>query len=315
MAADCQFPDANSPGLMNLQLAALCRLPIQLSFSITASNRIGNPTASCHLPSNKNLRIGIWLPFASCLFRCYALKPSQFELASGCQLPFAIAINKILRIGNWLPFASCLYSFNSYKPSQIKLATGCQLAVANLPGFTNWQLAAVCRLPIYLLFSLTASNRISICPPVVRPIHLRIGIWLPLGSCLFSCYALHPSQNRIGIWLPVASCQFTRICELASGCRLLVAYSALIVLNPLKSNRHLAVSCHFVRTDELANSCLLPVAYSPVILYNCLKSNWHLTASCQLPIHKNLQIGIWLSFASCLFSCYAQNPSRVEMAL
>ena len=147
-----------------------------------------------------------------------------FSIRIGIWLPVALPIHKNLRIGNWLPFASCLYSFNSYKPFQIILATGCQLAVANLPGFTNWQLAAVCRLLIHLLFSLTASNRIGIYLPVVRPIHLRIGIWLPLGSSLFSCYALNPSQIelasascqlpihknlRTGIWLPFASCLFT----------------------------------------------------------------------------------------------------------
>ena len=113
-----------------------------------------------------------------------------------------------------------------------------------------------------------------------------------------------------------ASCQFTRICELASGCFLPVSYLALIVL--FFSNRIgiclPGASCQFVRTAELANSCLLSVAYSLVILYNCLKSNWHLPVSCQLPIHKNLRIGIWLPFASCLFSYYALRPPRVELA-
>ena len=93
---------------------------------------------------------------------------------------------------------------------------------------------------------------------------------------------------------------------MASGCRLSVAYSAVMLQNPPESNWHLTASCHlsiqllsnttlsnrigiwlpviscrFARTDELATSCLLPVAYSPVILYN---SEIELTSDSQLSV-------------------------------
>ena len=232
------MPVANSPGLTNWQLVAVCRLPIHLLLYITASNRIGIslPVVRCRFTSLRIIII-IWLPFASCLFNCYE------------------------------------FSCYTLKPSWVELAFGCQMPFANSPGLTNWQVAALCRLPFHLLFSITTSNRIGIWLPVAScqlPIHknLRICIWLPFISCLFRCYALKTS-NRIGILLPVAICQFTRICALASGCCLPVAYSALIVLT--LSNWigiWLSVaSCQFARTDELATNCLLPVAYSPVILY------------------------------------------------
>ena len=76
----------------------------------------------------------------------------------------------------------------------------------------------------------------------------------------------------------------------------------------------LVASCQFARTDELAYSYRWPITYSPITLHNCLKSNRHLTASCRSPIHKNFQIGIWLPFFCCLFSCFALKPSEIELA-
>ena len=155
LASDCQLPDANSPGLTNLQLGDFCRLPNHLLFSTIASNRIGiwlpatrcqfartdefatsclipvaystvilynclkpnwHLTASCHWPINKNLRIGIWLPFANCLFRCCALNPSQFELASGCQLRCQFTRICELAIGCRLQVAfTALIAINPFK--------------------------------------------------------------------------------------------------------------------------------------------------------------------------------------------------------
>ena len=144
------------------------------------------------------------------------------------------------RISIWLPFAGFLSSFYCFKPSQIELAPGCQL-------------------PIH-------TNR-------------RISIWLPFAGFLSSFYCFKPSQIELasGCQLPVASCQFSQTGELASGCRLPVSYLAFIVLNPLKSN-------------------------------------WHLAASCQLPIHTNRRISIWLPFAGFLSSFYCFKPSQIELA-
>ena len=105
---------------------------------------------------------------------------------------------------------------------------------------SNWHLAASCQLPIH-------TNR-------------RISIWLPFAGFLSSFYCFKPSQI-----------------ELASGCRLPVSYLAFIVLNPLKSN-------------------------------------WHLAASCQLPIHTNRRISIWLPFACFLSSFYCFKPFKMELA-
>ena len=149
-----------------------------------------------------------------------------------------------MRIGIWLPFAKFVFNFTCFKLFQIELASGCQLPIHTnrrisiwLPfaGFlssfivlnplkSNWHLVASCQLPIH-------SNR-------------RISIRLPFAVFLSSFYSFKLSQIRIGIWLPVASCQFTQTGELASGCRLPVSYLAFIVLNPLKSNWHLAASFH-----------------------------------------------------------------------
>ena len=194
-------------------------------------------------------------------------------MASGCQLPVA----------------------NSQTG---ELASGCRLPVSYLafivlnPLKSNWHLAASCQLPIH------TNRRISIWLPFAGflssffcfkaqielasgcqlPIHTnrQISIWLPFAVFLSSFYCFKPS-NRIGIWLPVASCQFTQTGELASGCRLPVSYLAFIVLNPLKSN-------------------------------------WHLAASCQLPIHTNRRISIWLPFAGFLSSFYCFKPSQIELA-
>ena len=144
-------------------------------------------------------------------------------------------------------------------------ASGCRLqssystsiVVSSLKS--NWHLAASCQLPIH-------TNR-------------RISIWLPFAGFLSSFYCFKPSQIELasGCQLPVASCQFTQTGELASGCRLPVSYLAFIVLNPLKSN-------------------------------------WHLAASCQLPIHTNRRISIWLPFAGFLSSFYCFKPTQIELA-
>ena len=80
------LPVTKSPGLTNRQPAAFCWLPIHLLFPITASNGIA---FDCQLPVYKKFRVGIWLPFVSCLFFCYALNllKSNSHLAASCQLP------------------------------------------------------------------------------------------------------------------------------------------------------------------------------------------------------------------------------------
>ena len=71
----------------------------------------------------------IWLPYAGFLSSFYCFKPSQIELASGCQLPVANSHKQ----ANWhlAAVAGFLSSFYCFKPSQIELASGCQLPVAN----------------------------------------------------------------------------------------------------------------------------------------------------------------------------------------
>ena len=52
----------------------------------------------------------------------------------------------------------------------------------------------------------------------------------------------------------------------------------------------------------------------PLVVLNPLKSNWHLAASCQLPIYTNRRISIWLPFAGFLYSFYCFKPSQIELA-
>ena len=109
-------------------------------------------------------------------------------------------------------------------------------------------------------------------------------------------------SNRIGIWLPVASCQFSIISELASVCRLPISYLAFIGLKPLKSNWHLAASCQLPIHKNLRIGIWLPVANSLDFAY------WHLDAVCKMPFHLvfsitlSSRIGIWLPVASCQFT-------------
>ena len=241
-----------------------------------------------------------WLcRLSSCQFTQTACLPvsylAQIELASGCQLPVVlnrlpVSLAKTLsnwhlaascqlpihtnrRISIWLPFAGFAFlAFIVLNPNwhlQMRIASGCQLLlllafIVLNPLKSNWHLAASCQLPIH-------TNR-------------RISIWLPFAGFLSSFYCFKPSQSPIGTGkqfelhlAAVASCQFTQTGELASGCRLPVSYLAFIVLNPLKSN-------------------------------------WHLAASCQLPIHTNRRISIWLPFAGFLSSFYCFKPSQIELA-
>lgn len=146
------------------------------------------------------------------------------------------------------------------------------MPVANWPGLTNKQLVAFCWLPVHLLSSITASN--------------RIGIWLAAASCLFSCHALKASQI-----------------DLASRCRLLAANSPgrtnwkqaffcrwtiymWFLYSSLKSNLHLTASCQLPFLYILPVCIWLPFASC---LFNCYGFKvsqiliWQLTASCQLP--------------------------------
>ena len=161
-ASDCQLPVANSKEFENRHLAAVLLaaysavtlwklskridilLPVancQFARTVEEATRwflvvIYSPvilynclksnwqlTARWQLPIHKNLRNGIWLPFACCLFRCYAVKHYQIEFASDCKLP--VANSQDLQIGIWLPFAGFIFSFNRLKPSQLELASGC----------------------------------------------------------------------------------------------------------------------------------------------------------------------------------------------
>ena len=151
--------------------------PRVILYNCLKSNR--HLTASCRLPMHKTFQIGIGPPFVCCLFSCYALKPSQTELASDCQLSVANSPG----LTNLQPavFDGCLFTYYSLKLPQIELA------------FT-----AIYKLPIHK--------------------NLRFGIWLLFACCLFRCYALNPFQIKltsdcqwpihkklqIGIWLPLA---------------------------------------------------------------------------------------------------------------
>ena len=145
--------------------------------------------SGCQLPIHKNIRIGIWQPFASFPFSFISLKPSQIELATGischfnridelatsggfpfaclpvipfnclksnrqlsasCQLP----IHKNFQIGIRLPFTGSLFSCYALKPSRDVLARSYQLPVANSLEFANWHLAAV----LQLLFTFNNLN-------------------------------------------------------------------------------------------------------------------------------------------------------------
>ena len=84
-----------------IELASGCQLPIHINRRISLPVSflafiVLNPlksnwhlAASCQLPIHTNRRISIWLPFAGFLSSFYCFKPSQIELASGCQLPVA----------------------------------------------------------------------------------------------------------------------------------------------------------------------------------------------------------------------------------
>ena len=148
-------------------------------------------------------------------------------------------------------------------------------------------------------------------------------------------------NSWIGNWHTAAGCQFANSCELATD----NWQSDASLMSDLENNRWIgnwqkSTSCQFVSPCQLPIQLLcsktfsnrigiwlpvtnspgltnwhklpLPVAYSPDILYNCLKSNS--CASCQLPVHKNLRIGIWRPFASCLFSFISLNPSQIELS-
>ena len=90
---------------------------------------------------------------------------------------------------------------------------------------------------------------------------------------------------------------------MTSGWRWRVSYVALIVSNPLKSNWHLAASCQLPIHKNVRIGIWLPFA-DFLLSFNPyhLISNWHLAACCQLPIYKNVRIGIWLPFADFLFT-------------
>ena len=199
-AVSCQFARTD-------ELGTSCLLPvsIHLLFSIITSNRIGIwlPAASCLI--HKNLRISIRLPSASYLFSCYALKPSQSELISDCQLP---AANSPV-LTNWELAAFCrlLNHLVYFITTSNRIGW---LPVANAQEFANRHLAAVCLLPIHVWCS--------------KPLANRIGIWLPVANsqefanlhlaavCRFSFNRLKPSKIRLeaDCQLPIA--KFTRIC-------------------------------------------------------------------------------------------------------
>ena len=111
LASGCRLPVSYlafivlNPLKSNWHPAASCQLPIHtnrrisiwLPFAVSyLAFIVSNPlksnwhlAASCQLPIHTNRRISIWLPFAGFLSSFYCLKPSQIELASGCQLPVA----------------------------------------------------------------------------------------------------------------------------------------------------------------------------------------------------------------------------------
>ena len=202
---------------------------------------------------------------------------SNWHLAASYQLP----VRKRQWIDIRLPFASFLLSINRFKPPQIELASGCHLPVANSLECANRHLAAVCKVPIpisaFIVLNPLKSNW-HLAASCQLPIHTnrRISIWLPFAGFLSSFYCFKPTQI-----------------ELASGCQLPVA------------NSH---------KQAKASGCRLPVSYLAFIVLNPLKSNWHLAASCQLPIHTNRRISIWLPFAGFLSSFYCFKPSQIELA-
>ena len=108
------------------------------------------------------------------------------------------------------------------------------------------------------------------------------------------------------------------MCESASGCRLPVSYLAFNCFKlsqiELASGCQLPVA-NSHNTGELASGCRLPVSYLAFIVLNPLKSNWHLAASCQLPIHTNRRISIWLPFAGFLSSFYCFKPSQNRIGI
>ena len=155
--------------------ASGCRLQSSNSSSIVLSSLKSNwhLAASCQLPIHTNRRLSIWLSFAGFLSSFYCFKPSQIELASGCQLPAS----------------GCRCQFTQTG----ELASGCRLP-DSYPAFSvlnplksNWNLAAGCQLPIH-------TNR-------------RISIWLPFAGFLSSFYCFKPSKIELasGCQLPVAS--------------------------------------------------------------------------------------------------------------
>ena len=104
------------------------------------------------------------------------------------------------------------------------------------------------------------------------------------------------------------------MCELVSGCHLSISWLPKIVLNPLKSNWHLAASCQLPFHKFVHIGIWLPFAGFLNTL-NCLKSSEiELAFGCQLPIHMNIGIGFWLPFADFLFTENCLNFSQIELA-
>ena len=191
----------------NWHLAASCLFNFK-----ALSNRIG-----IWLPvANQFTKIGISIwPFAGFLSSFYCFKPSQIELASGCQFT---------QTG--------------------ELASGCRLPVSFLVF-----IASGCRLPVsYLAFIVLNPLSIEFCQ-FTQTGELASGCHFELASGCPSCQfanslafiVLNPLKcaNRH----LAAVCKVPRMCESASGCRLQSSYSTSIVLSSLKSNWHLAASC------------------------------------------------------------------------
>ena len=167
---------------------------------------------------------------------------------------------------------------------------------------SNWHLAASCQLPI--------RKRQWNC------------IWLPFASFLLSFNRFKPPQIELasGCHLPVANSLECANRHLAAVCKVPFNFNcfklsqAFIVLNPLKSNWHLAASWQLPICANRHLAAVCKVSYLAFIVLNPLKSNWHLATSCQLPIHTNRRISIWLPFAGFLSSFYCFKPSKIELA-
>ena len=191
----------------------------------------------------------------------------------------------------WLPFDG---EGGSYLPGRV-LLTGCQLPVGSSKERVNWHLAAVWQFPINIFLSLQTELASGCQLPIYK--NVRIDIWRPFAY--LPKIVLNPLKSN---WHLAASCQL----PIRNYARIGIweAFAGfLITLNCLKSFE-----------IGLASSCHLPISWLPEIVLNPLKSNWHLAAFCRLPIRKYVRICIWLPFADFLITLNCLKTSEIELS-